>query len=296
VPGLARELTAGSQDPYEAAARLVAYLSSSAFRYTLAKRETTGAPLDAFLLGHRTGNCEYFASALAVMLRGLDVPARLVGGFQRGEWNPYGRYFMVQLADAHSWVEAHFDGLGWVTLDPSPRGLVAPAGEAWALTLYLDAVRMRWYRYVINWSLRDQRVLATSLGRQARDLRDFLVWPSQWPGTGWLYVPGVLLIGTAVAWALRSGPTIRRRPGTPRTVPVPRFYARTLRVLARRGLRPEPWETARRFSARAAVALPAAAAPIDRLTHHYERARFGGGLAPAEAAEAERLVAQIEAH
>jgi transglutaminase-like putative cysteine protease len=296
VPRLARELTAGSQDPYEAAGRLVSYLSSPAFRYTLAKRETAGAPLEAFLLGHRSGNCEYFAAALAVMLRTLDVPARVVGGFQRGEWNPYGRYFMVQLADAHSWVEAHFDGLGWVTLDPSPRGLVAPAGEPWALGLYLDAVRMRWYRYVINWSLRDQRVLAVSLGRQARDLRELLAWPREWPVTGWWLLPGLAVLGLGLGWALGRGPVIRRRPGAPRPAPVPRFYARALRALARRGLRPEPWETARRFSARAAVALPGTAAPIDRLTRHYERARFGGGLGPAEADEAERLVAQIEAH
>ena len=49
----------------------------------------------------------------------------MVNGFQRGEWNPYGRYFMVRLLDAHSWVEAHLDGAGWVTLDPSPRGEAA---------------------------------------------------------------------------------------------------------------------------------------------------------------------------
>ena len=59
-----------------------------------------------------SGNCEYFAAAMAVMLRSLDVPARVVGGFQRGEWNPYGRYFMVRLSDAHAWVEAYVEGRG----------------------------------------------------------------------------------------------------------------------------------------------------------------------------------------
>ena len=296
VPGLARAVTAGSADPYDAASRLVAYLSSPLFRYTLAKRGTTAAPLEEFLLVHRAGNCEYFAAALAVMLRTLDVPARVVGGFQRGEWNPYGRYFMIQLADAHSWVEAHFDGLGWVTLDPSPRGLAAAPGEPWALTLYLDALRMRWYRYVINWSPRDQRVFATSLGRQARDLREWVAWPAAWPGARWLLLPGALGAVLAVAWIARRGPAVGRRPGGAAPAPVPRFYARALRVLARRGLRPEPWETARQFSVRVALALPAAAAPIGRLTSQYERARFGAGLGPAEAKEAERLVADIEAH
>ena len=78
----------------------------------------------------RSGNCEYFAAALAVMLRSLGIPARVVGGFQRGEWNPYGRYFMVRLQDAHSWVEAYIDGAGWVTLDPSPRADAEADGGA----------------------------------------------------------------------------------------------------------------------------------------------------------------------
>ena len=69
----------------------------------------------------RSGNCEYFAAAMAVMLRSIGVPARVAAGFQQGEWNPYGRYFMVRLSDAHAWVEVYLDGRGWVAFDPSPR-------------------------------------------------------------------------------------------------------------------------------------------------------------------------------
>ena len=85
-------------------------------------------PVEEFLFVRRSGNCEYFAAALAVMLRTLGIPSRVVGGFQRGEWNPYGRYFTVRLRDAHSWVEAYIHGAGWVALDPSPR---AEAEAAW---------------------------------------------------------------------------------------------------------------------------------------------------------------------
>jgi len=121
IPALARAVTAGSRSPYEAALKLNHYLSTQ-FTYTLViKQETTLDPLEEFLFVRRSGNCEYFAAAMAVMLRSVGIPARVVGGFQRGDWNPYGAYFMVRMKDAHSWVEAFLDGPGWITFDPSPR-------------------------------------------------------------------------------------------------------------------------------------------------------------------------------
>jgi protein-glutamine gamma-glutamyltransferase len=167
IPALAREVTAGSRSSYEAALKLNHYLSTQ-FKYTLViKQQSQLDPLEEFLFVRRSGNCEYFAASLAVMLRSLGIPARVVGGFQRGEWNPYGRYFMVRLKDAHSWVEASFDGAGWVTLDPSPRAELESAqlGPN-PFALYLDALRMRWYRYVVNWSLRDQIGVAASAQRE----------------------------------------------------------------------------------------------------------------------------------
>src|SRR6266542_2709687 len=187
ISKLARETTAGSRDPYEAALKLTAFLSLK-YKYTLGlKRQTQLEPLEEFLFVRRSGNCEYFAAALAVMLRSIGIPARVVAGFQRGEWNPYGRYFMVTLADAHSWVEAYFDGLGWITLDPSPRA--EAEAEAWqlgTLSLYVDAARMRWYRYIINWSLQDQMIAAATVQRQASDLRLALHWPRDWRARPWL--------------------------------------------------------------------------------------------------------------
>jgi transglutaminase-like putative cysteine protease len=269
---LAREATAGSQGPYEAAQRLRQFLSTR-YRYALAKPETSRDPLDEFLFTRGAGNCEYFAAAMAVMLRTLDIPARVVGGFQRGEWNPYGRYFMVRFSDAHAWVEAYFEGPGWVTFDPSPRGTAMADDGPSALALYLDAARMRWYRYIVNWSLQDQRLFAASMQRQARDVGLALRWPTEWRSRLWGLIPAAAAGVVALGWILwRFGRVSRARQTGMRP---PRFYERALRELARRGLSPEPAETARQFWARARQEAPVCAEPLARLTAVYERARFG---------------------
>jgi transglutaminase-like putative cysteine protease len=290
IAALARQVTAGSREPYEAARKLSAFLSSR-FRYTLAKPQTAFEPLEEFLLVRRSGNCEYFAAGLAVLLRTLDIPARVVGGFQRGEWNPYGRYFMVRLSDAHAWVEAYFDDLGWVTFDPSPRASVEALARPSAVALYLDAARMRWYRYIVNWSLQDQRLFASTFHRQARGVSLAFAWPRQWPGEVWLVMPvsAGAVLGWLI-WAFGRGIWARRHVGR-----APRFYARALRVLARRGLVPEPAETARQFWQRARLRSPSCDGPLGRITTQYERARFGSAeLTETELRELHRCLAALK--
>jgi hypothetical protein len=227
------------------------------------------------------------------MLRSQGIPARVVGGFQRGEWNPYGGYFMVRLSDAHAWVEAYFDGLGWVTLDPSPRADALAQDGLGAFSLYFDAARMRWYRYVINWSLQDQRVMVSALQRQAQDFRITLAWLRGWQTKPWPAVLGALLAAAMLGWLLwrrhRAGPT-----GAP-LARMPNFYERALRQLARRGLIPETAETARQFCARAGLAAPACAEPLARITQVYERARFGAApLTDTERSDVEQCLADLD--
>ncbi len=272
VARLAREAAGGASDPAIAAQRVGAYLSTR-YRYTLALRhETARPPLEEFLFVRRSGNCEYFAASMAVMLRTLGIPTRVVAGFQQGEWNPYGRYFMVRLSDAHAWVEVHVDGRGWIAFDPSPRGPVAESTPT-SLSLYLDAARMRWYRYVINWSLRDQVHLAATVQRQATEVRRGLPWPREWPGRRHLMIPGGVAAALALGWLLWRRGAGARAAGPARRAPV--FYERALRLLARQGLAPAAAETARQFAARVGAAAPQRGEPFARLTVLYERARFG---------------------
>jgi hypothetical protein len=294
IARLAHEVRAGAPDPQTAAERLSDHLSTS-YRYTLAlKRQTDRSPLEEFLFVRRSGNCEYFAAAMAVMLRSEGIPSRVVAGFQRGEWNPYGRYFMVRLSDAHSWVEAYIEGRGWVTFDPSPRGESTAETVPGSVSLYLDAARMRWYRYVINWSLRDQVQLAQTVHRQATDFRLGFSLPRQWWSRSTLLVgAGVAGLGLLAWLGRRLGPA-RGRSGAGASMPA--FYGRALRLLARRGLFPGASETARQFASRVEAATPEGAEAFARITEHYERTRFGrAALTESDRQDVTRALAALRA-
>ncbi len=291
IRALAREVTRESPDPWAAALRLTRYLQT-ALRYSLDLTRTPGVdPLEDFLFVSRSGNCEYFATSLAVLLRTLGIPSRVVNGFQRGEWNPYGGYFAVRQRDAHSWVEAHFPERGWVTLDPSPRAGFDAARGSSATFQYIDALRMRWHRYVVNWSLGDQLRVSWSARQRA------LAWgravfkgrPS-FPGGKW----GAAVAGAAVV-ALTGAVFLWRRGAPVLPVPTRRratvlVYERMLKRLARLGLRPGRGETAREFCLRAARMLPRGRDGIEAITRAYEEVRFGGStLTPEELARLGRL-------
>jgi transglutaminase-like putative cysteine protease len=287
VAALARDVTAGSRDAGEAAARLSAWLSRELAYTRVLEGAGAADAIDEFLFERRRGNCEYFAAALAVMLRSLDIPARVVNGFQRGEWNPYGRYFMVRLRDAHSWVEVFLDGAGWVTYDPSPRTGAEPVVPAAAAALWLDALRLSWYRNVVSFSLHDQLAAVESVRRATWSWSGIALQPAEWRH---LPRPLLALLALLVVAGMGLGWRRRRRLAATAGPGLPPFYARALRVLARRSLVPAPGETAREFAGRA----EAAGLPLARLTAAYERVRFGGvALVPAEAAAIDAALAAL---
>ncbi len=294
VPALARQVAAGSLDPAEVAGRLEAFLLRQ-FRYTLdIQRVSRLDPLEEFLFVRRAGNCEYFAASMAVMLRSLGVPSRVVNGFRRGEWNPFGQYFIVRYSDAHSWVEAYLPGAGWVSYDPTPRAMADALAGRTPMLLYLDSLRLQWHRYVVNWSLRDQIRAVTSVQLGLASLRGFTArldaeTRASLTRAGALTL--VAAVGALGAWTACRYRRAGRRPGGSHA---PAFYRRALRAAARRGLRPAPGETAREFSGRVAGLSPAAGPTFTRVTALYGRARFGGSPPTrAEIAEAEACVAAL---
>jgi hypothetical protein len=110
---------------------------------------------------------------MAIMMRTLGVPARNVTGFLGADYNPYGDYYAVRNGNAHSWVEILAEG-EWITFDPTPAsGQVfrAPSGYAVQLRQMLDAMRVRWAEYVVEYNIRDQARALRGLANWYRSLR-----------------------------------------------------------------------------------------------------------------------------
>ena len=136
VPELARQITASAGNPFDRAAALERYLMSR-FGYTLElPRVSPQDPIADFLFVRKRGHCEYFASSMAIMLRTLGIPSRVVNGFRTTEFNDLTGNYVVRASSAHSWVEAYFPNYGWISFDPTPGTPRAapPAGHAWACT------------------------------------------------------------------------------------------------------------------------------------------------------------------
>ena len=124
VLDLARRLARDQDTTYDVVRAVQRYLRSDRFVYS-ERPDRRKFPLAAFLLTDRVGYCQQFSGAMALMLRMLDIPARVVGGFTPGSYNRDTGEYRVRDLDAHSWVEVWFEDIGWVPFDPTPS--IAPA-------------------------------------------------------------------------------------------------------------------------------------------------------------------------
>ena len=141
IPELARQITDSETSPYRRALAIERYLTTH-YGYTLQLPSQPPAdPLADFLFHRRRGHCEYFASSMAVLLRTIGIPSRIITGFRGAQFNQVNSNYIVRASDAHSWVEAYIPGAGWTTFDPTPAG-DAPAASLWSRSqLYLDAAQ-----------------------------------------------------------------------------------------------------------------------------------------------------------
>lgn len=325
IPKLAREVItkAGARNRYDAARAIEQHLQRD-YGYTLDLKAGGEDPLADFLFRVREGHCEYFSTAMTVMLRTQGVAARVVNGFQKGEYNDTADVFTVTQKDAHSWVEVYFpETSSWVTFDPTPAegrpvrestGLVARLGK------YAEAMELYWNQYVIGYDRQEQRSLATSLRNRMSAFRQGFTdvmnsakatvshWISAITGSDdasgssvkrksmWAIILLIALLTPLFIWLLFR----MRRLGFWRGIRVWRkvegghgsiveFYERMTRVLAVRGIRREADETPLEFAL--ATAMP----DVIRITRAYNRVRYGSqALSPLEITEIEQCLTHLE--
>ncbi len=293
----ALQVAGGRTNPLEQARAIEEHLKT-AFGYTLEfPSEQAGDPLAHFLFERREGHCEYFASAMAVMLRTLGIPARLVNGFAGGVYNPLSGVRVIRAADAHSWVEAYIPRYGWLEFDPTPAAPDTFAGtwlaQAWMIW---DALQSVWTDWVIDYDAERRLELVRDMTRSSQSAALAAVlsvdavfqwarrlWESLTAGPGparpALAAPAEswvlrLLCAAVLAAALwlcfrkfRSAAARRREPAAAR------LYRRAVRALARRGIRRPASLTPQELVAR--VADPPLRRAMQDLTGAYLAARFG---------------------
>ena len=309
--------------------RLLEFLAGDQFGYSLDASVADPAldPVEDFVFRRRRGHCEYFASSLALMLRAVGIPSRLVSGFKGGTRNQISGQFVVQQRHAHAWVEAWIGGR-WVTLDPTPAAREDLIRRLESRSGFLrDAGQLlehSWRRYVVELSLEQQQSLVyqplriglvdvvTLLGGLLNDAMTAVGGLASGRGAGERWPALLAVIGLAglcvlVGWLVRRWRRGWRPRGRPRVssgrsppAPVP-FYERFSRMLAASGRLRRSGQTAREFAAEVRQVLiePRSRTGFDaipqRVTELYYAIRFGGREPEAnEIAEIERELDRLE--
>jgi transglutaminase-like putative cysteine protease len=269
-------------------------------------------PVDHFLFESKRGHCEFFSTAMAVMLRMVGIPSRNVTGFVGGTWNRFGHYYAVRQGDAHSWVEAYIDEPGrggWRTFDPTPpsgaQPLEPPGGAYYYLRDLVEAASQRWNTYVVGYDLRKQVRLFDAVNRRISRMRSAdhgaIDKITRGPIAGWL-VAGGLLVGF-VAWRRYQRRDRARRPRDDKP-PLDRgletaaaLYRDLETALQAHGMTRPAATPPLRYATELGARQHPLAPEVESLTNTYLEVRFGGSaLTPEARRDFERRVREIRAY
>lgn len=308
--------------------QLEKFLRSRAFTYSLTtpKNPAGAEPVGEFLLEHRQGHCEYFASAMVLACQLKGVPARLVSGYCGGDYNPVGGFLVVREKHAHAWVEVFIPGKGWVAYDPTPAGSrrAAPA-ESWfssarGILDFVDYLQFQWAGLVIAydagtrqalierfhaWLTRPARDEATLVGAVVAFSRELFGWRLEMSlGDRVLYwvfailvVTLVLLVGYVLVTAVRwLGAFIVHwyrylRAGHDREA---EFYSRFCRRVEALGLRRRPDQTPAEFAADLSAAHPMLRAAPELVRIYYALVFGRQPVSPERASWIEQFLEQLK--
>jgi len=292
IQKLSAQLIEAQPSPYDKVRQIEDYLRNN-YSYStegVDTRETD--PLASFLFDRKRGDCQYFSTAMVVLLRVAGVPARVVNGFLMGEYNRLGGYYLVRQRHAHSWVEVYFPGQGWVEFDPTSEAVASEAlssGVGSFLWSWMDSLRLWWDRHIVFYSSYTQQRYLYAIGGFFRGV---------WSGMGRVFSNGVRGLGevatrgtpvlkivgivsalfliSLLIWK-KSFPLYRRRIASKGEVVW--FYHQMLRLLVRQGFIKKPGLTPSEFAVEIRASAPLYAGPVEELTSWYYRLRYGG-LAP----------------
>jgi protein-glutamine gamma-glutamyltransferase len=273
---------------------VLSHIRQGGYSYTLEPGSYEGGPnnsaIDEFWFDRKLGFCEHFASAFVVLMRAMDVPARIVTGYQGTDPEAQDGYYIVRQRNAHAWAEIWQSGVGWLRVDPTAavapervqrgRRLAPPPGFvgnaignlnpalAQQLRQAWESVNNRWNQWVLNYSRGQQFDLMKQLGFETpswQDLAKLLI----------LVLCAVSLAGAAWAWWDRL-----------RQDPWQRLQRRVQQRLHALGVAVQPHHAPRARALQVRAALGARGEPLAVLLEALDRSRYGAqagtpsGLAP----------------
>ena len=306
IAALAKGVTAqsGSRTGYDKARAIESHLRDN-YEYSLDLKAGGPDPLADFLFRVRSGHCEYFSTAMAVMLRTQGIASRVVNGFLPGEYNEAAGAYTVRQSDAHSWVEVYFPQTNsWVTFDPTPsagRTARVRTGLAAQLSKYTEALELMWFQHVVGYDKQEQHSLAASLRKDLFDLRQsssaaldrargalpVILQPVLAVIVGVCALIVLVVLARRVRhFGWRRGLKVWQTGSESSRVD---FYERLVALLERQGIKREPHQTPWEFAN--SVGIPDAI----RITEAYNRVRFGvEKLSASELVEIETSLSRFE--
>jgi transglutaminase-like putative cysteine protease len=274
-------------------------LRNEKFYYTLEPPPLGQHAVDEFLFDTRAGFCEHYASAFAVLMRAAGIPARIVTGYQGGERNPFGEYFIVRQAEAHAWTEVWLADEGWVRVDPTAAvsplriqsGIAAAVSRSEPLPFLVrgdypllrqlqfswDSLANQWNQWVLGYNPERQRWVLSRVGI------DDATWRTL----------GFALIGATALIMLVLAPLMLRTLRAQVSDPVKLAYARFCRKLTRRGMARTPSEGPLHYAARLVRMRPDLAPHVETITHLYVALRYAPDPGTASLRELEQRVRQF---
>ncbi|MGR8980320.1 MAG: transglutaminase TgpA family protein [Gammaproteobacteria bacterium] len=283
VVDLVRQLQGFEGKPEIFIDRLMTYFREQKFSYSLRPPLMEENFIETFLFQVRSGFCNHYAAAFAYLMRVADIPARVVTGYQGGEFNAVGKFLEIRQANAHAWAEVWLQGKGWVRVDPTTailpgrieqevnvteqveRGVVSLSSglnglqddRSWLKTAQqiVDSVDYHWQRWFVMYGTENQSLLLAKMGIGSLKKNSFL-----------------LVAALAVIMLGLGGRQLWIRPVE--DDPALKLYRRFCRKMAKAGIVIRPGEGPADFAVRAKAQKPEYSRLIDEVTHIFVRLRY----------------------
>jgi len=309
---LVTKIVSGLENDYEKAMKIMEYLQSN-FKYSDQDLNVDSErPLEEFLFKMKRGHCEFFSTAMAILLRYVGIPSRNVVGFRGGAINEIGNYAVVRQSDAHSWAEAYIPGNGWLRFDPTPGevdGEKRVSDGLGSLTKYVDYLKLRWNKYVIDYDLRAQAKYTRLFWAGTKKIiftgSDLFEGRSNFANKLKSYSKNIKLSSSSIVIIavcfgvivfiviFSNRRSFKRKEGGQKRKGRD-FYSKMLNILSKKGIKKNSWETPFEFGKSVVAKQGNRYLSIMGITVNYYDTRFGDKALPKEIikrvdAELERL-------